>query len=53
MKGISMAKVKDPVCGMMIEPKSAAAHGTYGGETVYFCSVACQKSYETTHPRTG
>jgi YHS domain-containing protein len=47
-----MSKVKDPVCHMRVEPATAAARGTYGGETVYFCSVACQKSYERTHPRT-
>jgi len=46
-------KVKDPVCGMVIEDSSAAAHGTYGGQPVYFCSVACQKAYERTHPRSG
>lgn len=46
-----MTKVKDPVCGMVIEHSTAAAHGTYGGEAVYFCSVSCQKSYERTHPR--
>ena len=39
-------KVKDPVCGMVIEQSSAAAHGTYGAETVYFCSAACQKTFE-------
>ncbi|MGA8302953.1 MAG: YHS domain-containing protein [Thermoplasmata archaeon] len=39
-------KVKDPVCGMVIEHSSAAAHGIYGTETVYFCSVACQKTFE-------
>jgi len=49
----SPMKVKDPVCGMMIEHSTAAAHGTYDNETVYFCSVGCQKSYEKTHsPRT-
>jgi len=46
-----MATAKDPVCNMIIEQKSAAAHGSYGGETVYFCSVICQKTYEKTHPR--
>jgi len=48
-----MAKVRDPVCNMTIEQKSAAAQEVYGEETVYFCSVACQKTYEKTHPRTG
>ncbi len=46
-------KVKDPVCGMVIEDATAAARGTYGSETVYFCSVPCQKKYEREHaPRT-
>lgn len=48
-----MAKVRDPVCGMVIEQSTAAAQGKYGGETVYFCSVACQKSYERTHRPSG
>ncbi|HXW66416.1 MAG TPA: copper-transporting ATPase [Thermoplasmata archaeon] len=39
-------KVTDPVCGMVIESSSAAARASYGTETVYFCSVACQKTYE-------
>jgi P-type Cu+ transporter len=46
-------KVTDPVCGMVIEQSSAAGHGTYAGETVYFCSAGCQKTYERTHPRSG
>lgn len=45
-------KVKDPVCGMLVESSSAAAHGTYGSETVYFCSTACQETYDRHHPRT-
>jgi YHS domain-containing protein len=48
-----MTKVKDPVCNMVIEHSAAAAHGTYGVQTVYFCSVACQKTYEKTHPRSA
>lgn len=48
-----MAKAKDPVCHMVIEQQTAAAHGVYGGETVYFCSAGCQKEYEKTHPRSG
>ncbi len=43
-------KVRDPVCGMTIESTSAAAHGTYGTETVYFCSVGCKTTYDTKHP---
>ncbi len=43
-------KVKDPVCGMVIEHSTAAAHGTYGGGTVYFCAKGCQLTYERHHP---
>jgi YHS domain-containing protein len=43
-------KVKDPVCGMVIEQSTAAAHGTYGTETVYFCSAACQTAFERKRP---
>jgi YHS domain-containing protein len=39
-------KVQDPVCGMNIEAEKAAAKGTYDGQTVYFCAVACQRRYE-------
>jgi YHS domain-containing protein len=43
-------KVRDPVCGMTVETERAAARGVYGTETVYFCSTACQKTYEKQHP---
>jgi P-type Cu+ transporter len=39
-------KVRDPVCGMMIDSERAAAKGTYDGETVYFCATGCQLEYE-------
>jgi YHS domain-containing protein len=45
-----MAKVKDPVCGMVIESERAVARGTYAGQVVYFCSAGCKVQYETTHP---
>jgi YHS domain-containing protein len=31
-------KVKDPVCGMELEPKAAAAKSQYDGKTYYFCT---------------
>ncbi|HYA56942.1 MAG TPA: YHS domain-containing protein [Thermoplasmata archaeon] len=46
-------KVKDPVCGMTIEDTRAAAKGTYGGQTVYFCSVGCKTTYEKKFPAAG
>jgi YHS domain-containing protein len=44
-----MAKVQDPVCGMMIEPDQAAAQATRNSETFYFCSEACQREF-LAHP---
>lgn len=38
-------KVKDPVCGMVIDPAKAAARQTYQGETIYFCSQNCEKKF--------
>ena len=40
------ALVKDPVCGMEIEPEAAAGKVEHQGQTYYFCSAACKKSFE-------
>ena len=39
-------KVKDPVCGMEIDAKSAAGKATYKGKTYYFCSVSEKEQFE-------
>ena len=39
-------KVKDPVCGMKIDSKSAAAKATYKGKTYHFCSVSEKEQFE-------
>lgn len=44
-----MASSTDPVCGMTVDMERAPAKDSYGGQTVYFCSKACQRKYETTH----
>lgn len=41
----SASTVKDPVCGMMIDPKTAAGSQDYNGKTYYFCSDNCAKSF--------
>ncbi len=33
--------VRDPVCGMTIDPKKAAGSSEYQSETYYFCSTQC------------
>jgi len=37
---------KDPVCGVSVEPKSAAAAAVRGGSTYYFCSTSCRDQFE-------
>jgi Cu+-exporting ATPase len=37
---------KDPVCGMQVDPKSAAAQAQHGGKTYYFCAMACKTKFE-------
>jgi len=39
-------KVKDPVCGMVIDSERAAAKGVYDGVPVYFCATGCQRTFE-------
>ncbi len=38
--------VKDPVCGMEIEPQAAFATRQYKGRTLYFCSENCVKKFD-------
>ena len=38
--------VLDPVCGMMIEPKKAAATRTFEGKTFHFCALGCAKAFD-------
>ena len=40
------AMVKDPVCGMDVDPEYAAASETYGGKTYYFCSTHCRDAFK-------
>ena len=38
--------VKDPVCGMEIDPKTAAGKSDYQGQTYYFCAPGCKKAFD-------
>ena len=40
-----MATVKDVVCGMDIDPNTAAAQMEYQGKTYHFCSNACHDKF--------
>lgn len=38
--------VKDPVCGMMVDPEAAPAKTEYKGKTYYFCAPGCKVAFE-------
>ena len=39
------ALVRDPVCGMLLEPERAAATVIRDGETYYFCATGCRDEF--------
>ncbi|MPZ51368.1 MAG: heavy metal translocating P-type ATPase [Acidimicrobiia bacterium] len=40
-----METVRDPVCGMDVDPATAAASHDHQGHNYYFCSEACHRSF--------
>ncbi len=38
-------QVTDPVCGMSVDPQSAAARMSYAGQDFFFCSAGCGDSF--------
>lgn len=38
-------KVKDPVCGMMVDPERTRHQAGYGGQTFHFCSARCREKF--------
>jgi YHS domain-containing protein len=39
-------EVKDPVCGMTINPATASQKSEYKGKTYYFCSLDDKKEFD-------
>jgi YHS domain-containing protein len=37
---------KDPVCGMMVDEKSAKFKSDYQGKTYYFCASSCKDTFD-------
>ena len=37
----------DPVCGMSVEPNTAAAAWEHAGDVYYFCSVSCMERFKS------
>jgi len=36
----------DPICGMTVDPATAAATAVYRGQTYYFCAVGCRVAFD-------
>lgn len=38
--------VTDPVCGMKVDPSTAAGKSEYRGQVYYFCSAGCKRAFD-------
>ena len=38
--------VKDPVCGMMVDEKTAKWKTSYAGKNYSFCAESCKRTFE-------
>lgn len=46
-QGATSGMVKDPVCGMDVDPKKAVSSRTGEGQEQYFCSTDCRDKFAT------
>ena len=46
MRGTEVHMERDPVCGMDVDPKTAAGKSEYEGKTYYFCSQQCKQQFD-------
>ena len=44
--GANKKIVRDPVCGMLVEPEADAPSLDYGGHVYHFCSQHCRQTFE-------
>ncbi|MCA0417419.1 MAG: heavy metal translocating P-type ATPase [Proteobacteria bacterium] len=40
------ASVKDPVCGMTVDPATAKHRASYAGQSYFFCSAGCHNKFK-------
>lgn len=45
--------VRDPVCGMTIDPARAAGKTERNGSTTYFCSTSCKTRFDADPAKFG
>lgn len=41
-----MSQQIDPICGMAVEPETAAAKREHAGKTYYFCGAGCARAFD-------
>ncbi len=46
MAATSETRVRDPVCGMLVDPAKAAGKFDYQGQTYYFCNPRCLQKFQ-------
>ena len=44
-EGSRASLVKDPVCGMNVDPQATAHHATHAGHDYHFCSARCREKF--------
>ena len=37
---------KDPICGMIVDEKTAKFKSDYMGKTYYFCAASCKSTFD-------
>ena len=44
--GAQATQVTDPVCGMQVDPATAAGMSEYQGTSFSFCSMGCKRQFD-------
>ena len=42
----TITTVKDPVCGMDVDPANDAGHAEHEGQTYHFCGSTCKEKFD-------
>jgi YHS domain-containing protein len=46
MMEVNISMVKDPVCGMNVDEKTAKLKSEHKGRTYYFCGQVCKTTFD-------
>ncbi len=50
---VETTMMKDPICGMMVDEKTAKLKSEHEGQTFYFCSAGCKATFDKDPHRYG